>query len=614
LEAKGNDTGTTGGTVKVLGEYVGLLSGTNVNASGDGGGGTVLVGGNFQGKGPEHNASAVWMGQGASINADAGSTGDGGKVIVWSENVSRVHGAISARGGSVSGNGGFVETSSHNQLEVGGLQLDLRAPNGQGGEWLIDPLNVTIVAGGANTTVTAAPNFAPTASGAQIGVDNINTQLGLGTSVTITTDSGNVLHQEPGDITQNAGATISKTLGLAASLSMTAAGTITLNGGITSSSNALNVTLTANDNSGTQADPTPLVGGVVVASAISTNGGTFTSSGLAFNNTGGTITTSGGNIQVNHTGTVTLGADLNAGAGTITGTAANVQVNAGGGSIQDGIDVIAGTGGTVNVGAGTFTEDLSITTNNLSLQGAGPTSVIKGVSSLSQASFPQFQNATNILVQADAVTINNFTLETPNVAAGSYSALITFVGQNFQVTNNTLNSIQGDTAPVGANDSLTNIMIQSIGPGAAPAGNIDGLLVQGNTFTGNGKGYYGVYLNQQGAAVAGTATIDNNQFNGNIWRAISTERSNTTITGNTIAPGPETLAAWGGSGIAVRNFTGTTIDNVTITGNTITTGGANGSFANELLLGFADTDPLTDIAISGNTADINVVGDVLGVT
>src|SRR6185436_19794007 len=59
VEAKGAEAGTTGGTVKVLGEYVGVgLPGTTatINASGDAGGGTVLIGGNFQGKGPEANS------------------------------------------------------------------------------------------------------------------------------------------------------------------------------------------------------------------------------------------------------------------------------------------------------------------------------------------------------------------------------------------------------------------------------------------------------------------------------------------------------------------------------------------------------------------------------
>src|SRR4029079_7491833 len=53
LEAKGNDAGTTGGTIKVLGQTVSVLGGTTISAGGDAGGGTVLIGGDYQGKNAE---------------------------------------------------------------------------------------------------------------------------------------------------------------------------------------------------------------------------------------------------------------------------------------------------------------------------------------------------------------------------------------------------------------------------------------------------------------------------------------------------------------------------------------------------------------------------------
>src|SRR5207249_4889880 len=71
LTASGTAAGTTGGTVKVLGDKVGLFNGTRIDASGDAGGGMVLVGGNFHGAGLEQNASQTYVSSGASINADA---------------------------------------------------------------------------------------------------------------------------------------------------------------------------------------------------------------------------------------------------------------------------------------------------------------------------------------------------------------------------------------------------------------------------------------------------------------------------------------------------------------------------------------------------------------
>ncbi len=49
------------------------------------GGGTVLVGGNRQGQGPERNAQATYVDANATINADATRSGNGGTVVVWSD-------------------------------------------------------------------------------------------------------------------------------------------------------------------------------------------------------------------------------------------------------------------------------------------------------------------------------------------------------------------------------------------------------------------------------------------------------------------------------------------------------------------------------------------------
>src|SRR5438552_5966836 len=99
LTASGTASGTTGGMVKVLGKYVGLFGGSTIDASRDAGGGTVLVGGNFPGAGPEQNASQTYVSSAASIRADAVTSGNGGKVAVWSNDGTKFYGSISARGG-----------------------------------------------------------------------------------------------------------------------------------------------------------------------------------------------------------------------------------------------------------------------------------------------------------------------------------------------------------------------------------------------------------------------------------------------------------------------------------------------------------------------------------
>jgi len=65
LDASGKQAGETGGKVKMLGHTLDLSGGSVVDVSGDAGGGTVLIGGNFHGAGSEQHAQAVQVAAGA---------------------------------------------------------------------------------------------------------------------------------------------------------------------------------------------------------------------------------------------------------------------------------------------------------------------------------------------------------------------------------------------------------------------------------------------------------------------------------------------------------------------------------------------------------------------
>src|SRR5580765_1040238 len=163
VEAKGSSG--QGGTIQALGVRVGVIGNGVIDASGDAGGGTVLIGGDQHGANPNvQNADRTLIGPDGVIRADAGTTGDGGRVIVWADGDTRFYGAISAQGGAQSGNGGFVETSGKLGLDVQGGRVSAGATNGQSGTWLLDPTNVSIisgVAGAANTeTITTVSAFA----------------------------------------------------------------------------------------------------------------------------------------------------------------------------------------------------------------------------------------------------------------------------------------------------------------------------------------------------------------------------------------------------------------------------------------------------------------------
>src|SRR6185295_19271095 len=155
-----------GGSVKILGEKV-ALNGAHIDASGATGGGDVMLGGDFQGHGSDRNADRTFISGDTTIKADATTSGDGGNVVVWSNQVTGYNGHISARGGAQGGNGGNVEVSGKQNLMFRGT-VDISrggasasSGGGRGSEsaqqaWrdgtlLLDPRDITIVAsGGAN--------------------------------------------------------------------------------------------------------------------------------------------------------------------------------------------------------------------------------------------------------------------------------------------------------------------------------------------------------------------------------------------------------------------------------------------------------------------------------
>jgi filamentous hemagglutinin family protein len=158
IDARGHDG--RGGKVQLLGPYVGLIRRALVDVSGTRGGGTILVGGDFQGLNPDvRNAWRTYVGADVVLRADGGIDGDGGRVIVWADDITRFYGTVSARGGSQSGNGGFVEISGKHNLDFTG-HVDTGAAHGTVGNILFDPDNITIVAGtGTHDAEVSADNI-----------------------------------------------------------------------------------------------------------------------------------------------------------------------------------------------------------------------------------------------------------------------------------------------------------------------------------------------------------------------------------------------------------------------------------------------------------------------
>jgi filamentous hemagglutinin family protein len=283
------NTAGVGGTVQVLGENVSLTGSGAIQASGSTGGGTVLIGGNEHGAGPQANAESAYVAEGTTITASATTKGNGGKVVVWSDTATWFAGKIDVEGGAAGGNGGFVETSSKQYLAASG-SVDAKATHGKAGTWLLDPDDVIIETNGGNVTNGSFSGgvFTPgTGSPATIDPSVITSALNAGTSVNISTSSGS---GGSGNITVSNAITMNASnSSTAATLNLTAStgGMITINAPINVTSGLLSVALT---------------GSVAVNANVTANAG-LTASG---NSTSDTFTQAAGTVINSGNGFFTL--------------------------------------------------------------------------------------------------------------------------------------------------------------------------------------------------------------------------------------------------------------------------------------------------------------------
>ncbi len=152
--------GTEGGQIKVLGDEVNIAGTTRIDASGTrGAGGKVLVGGSYQGKGPEPAAKNTAVAKGAELKAD-GKT-DGGQVVVWSDGKTHLGGSISATGER---KGGTVETSGKELTITADARVNTRGRQANG-TWLLDPAVVNIDDSGAAGSIATSTIVSGLATG-----------------------------------------------------------------------------------------------------------------------------------------------------------------------------------------------------------------------------------------------------------------------------------------------------------------------------------------------------------------------------------------------------------------------------------------------------------------
>ena len=169
-----------GGNIKVSGR---------LDANGESDGGTIHIGGGYQGKGDEINSKNTIITATSKIEANSLGDGNGGEVIIWADNATGFAGTIEAKGNDSDGTGGFVEVSGKEYLDFQG-EVDLSGA--QLGTLLLDPDAINIVAGAANPAEFSDDliAFAENASGTStLGADTISTRLSANANVVLQADS-----------------------------------------------------------------------------------------------------------------------------------------------------------------------------------------------------------------------------------------------------------------------------------------------------------------------------------------------------------------------------------------------------------------------------------------
>jgi trimeric autotransporter adhesin len=136
-----------GGTVTVGGRDIKMID-SKVDASGAAGGGAISVGFTGAGDGRAISADKILVSPTSTFKADATGNGHGGSVVFWSNLATDFMGTISAKGGSLSGNGGFLEVSSKGSVGFWGVG-DASAINGSAGSLTLDPKDIIVSATGS---------------------------------------------------------------------------------------------------------------------------------------------------------------------------------------------------------------------------------------------------------------------------------------------------------------------------------------------------------------------------------------------------------------------------------------------------------------------------------
>ncbi len=514
------------GEITLLGERIELMDGL-IDASGNDGGGTIRIGGDYPAIDQLRPlAQTNVIGKSVTIKSDALMSGDGGDVVIWGEERTQFQGSISAQALGEAGDGGFAEISARNHLMMKG-QVKLSARSGKTGTLLLDPLTVTIAPGvssGGSFSGCVPPNtFTPSGGDDVIADSDLQTLLEtcavtINSSGSITMDSCIVTPVAQNLLTLIAATFIDSAFAVTMNtpLTMTAGSFIVLDTdfGNSHTSSTQSTTWTAQSGSialstGTAITTTgPVTFGLSATQSISVTGGLsavqFTSSyagatpftAFDFTSTGAVSGTYSG-IDINLASvTATRGSISMTGQGGDTGSSnRGISLTNCTLSTSQGNVTLTGTGGgtaggTGNVGVylANYLSDISITSGNVSITGTGGSGTTGNIGiQFAHAGVPV--NPLNIS-GTGTITLNgtgggsstgNDGIQMASLCTitATGSGTISMTGTAAGTSRNGINLAGGDLSTVNGNMTLS---------GAGASGN--GILVQtiGSNITSTGSG------------------------------------------------------------------------------------------------------------------------------
>ena len=419
---------TSGGTISL--DISGLLNGSATQdglidvTSTNGEGGQVLVNGNID----------VTATSRSSTLANGAPIGDGGVVIYFSENSAswKPDAIISAEGGNVGGNGGFVELSGLLDLQLSGSHISTAAPNGETGIFLIDPVDITISSSSTSNLSLNGSTYDSSSTTTILNVDDLVTAL-ASNNITVTTVNNSYDAPNGGDLT------------VATSITSSSGNDLTLiaSDQLTSSYGA-NISLTGNLN--LTAGP----GGIQTIGNIDIGSNTLTSNSGGSAIYVGDVTAGNLSLTTTETGSIIQSTKFKGGELNLVTNNGNVEVTAMSGDLSIG-SLSLGTGtATIEASSGTINDAASDT----SIDFVAGSATLKGTS-IGNSQPLEFGTvaALDLTASSGSISANSVAVSGTSLSASAGSGTISFENSTGALEVASLNA--GGTTSLTSSGALT---------------------------------------------------------------------------------------------------------------------------------------------------------------